>query len=94
MMARAKPFYAEHAKPKGVTLYNASNVLGKRPHLELLLPSTWFHMDMHSDGHACHGKFITYMTNVHKGVKTKKDQIRKRLWFTKGKQMLQRSFQK
>ena len=32
-----------------------------------------FHMDMHSDGHmhaqcACHGKFITYMINVHKGV--------------------------
>ena len=72
MMARAKPFYAEHAKPKGVTLYNASNVLGKRPHLEyhleLLLPSTWFHMDMHSDGHACHDKFITYMINVRKGV--------------------------
>ena len=48
------------------------NVLGKRPHLEyhleLLLPSTWFHMDMHSDGHACHDKFITYMINVRKGV--------------------------
>ena len=40
--------------------------VGKRPHVELVLPPTWFHMDMHSD--ACHGKFITYMINVRKGV--------------------------